>query len=196
MNLEDGKKLIKLARNSILTYFSHDKLKLEDTKKYQKEQGVFVTLTKNSELRGCIGFPVPVMPLQKAVIDAARAASFEDPRFPALQEKEINEICIEVSVLTIPEIIEVKSPDEYIKKIKIGKHGLIIRKGIFSGLLLPQVFIDYNSTPEQALEMTCQKAGLYKDAWKEEDSKIFIFSAQIFKEENPDGTIVEEKIEP
>ena len=194
MNLEQGKNLVKLARNSIITYFSHDNLDLEDTKKFQDKQGVFVTLTKNSKLRGCIGFPYPIMPLQKAVIEAARAAAFEDPRFPQVEEQEMNDVCVEVSVLTVPKLIEVDNAQEYLKKIKIGKHGLIIRKNIFSGLLLPQVFTDYNCTPEQALEMTCQKAGLNKDGWKSKDADIYRFSAQIFKEEKPNGKITEEKI--
>jgi hypothetical protein len=104
----------------------------------------------------------------------------------------MHDICVEVSVLTVPELIKADNPEEYLLKIKIGKHGLIIRKNIFSGLLLPQVFTDYNSTPLQALEMKCQKAGLSKDDWKS-DAQIYRFSAQIFKEEKPDGNVVEEK---
>jgi len=192
MNLKDGKKLVRLARNSILSSFSQEKLDLSETEEFQKKQGVFVTLTKKNKLRGCIGFPHPMLPLQEAVVEAAGAAAFDDPRFPKVQEQEMNDICVEISVLTVPKLIKVDKPEDYLKKIKIGKHGLIIKKNIFSGLLLPQVFTDYNSPPLKALEMTCQKAGLDKDAWKNK-ADIYSFSAQIFKEEKPNGNIVEEK---
>ena len=194
MNIKDGKLLVKLARNSILTYFSNKNISLDETSKFQDEQGVFITLTKHSKLRGCIGFPKAVYPLQRAIIEAARSAAFQDPRFPNVEESEMEDICIEVSVLTVPKLIEVEDYKEQLNKIELGKHGLIIRKNIFSGLLLPQVFIDHDSSPLEALEMTCQKSGLLKDAWKEKDAQIFSFSAQIFKEIEPNGEIVEEVI--
>ena len=82
--------------------------------KFKEKQGVFVTLNKNGQLRGCIGYPQPIMPLYKAVINAARAAAFEDPRFPAVRKDELKEISFELSVLTVPELIEAK-PEEYTK---------------------------------------------------------------------------------
>lgn len=194
MNLEDGKKLVKLSRDSIISFFSHSTLDISLTNNFQDKQGVFVTLTKQGRLRGCIGFAEPVFPLQKAIIEAARAAAFEDPRFPTVIEEEMQNICVEVSVLTVPELIKVEEVEDYPKYVVIGKHGLIIRKGIFSGLLLPQVFIDHESSPIQALEMTCQKAGMHHDTWKHKEVQIFRFSAQIFKELSPNGEIVEEKI--
>jgi hypothetical protein len=183
LSAEEGKQLLTLARKSIETYFSKAKLDLTPFEKFNKEQGVFVTLTIDGELRGCIGFPYPAHPLYKAVFEAARSAAFEDPRFPSLEKKELKEISVEISVLTVPQDIRVKSPEEYLKKIKIGEDGLIIKGRYTSGLLLPQVFTEYRCTPKQALEMTSQKAGMNNDAWKEPANKIFKFQAQIFKEQ-------------
>ncbi|MFH2021263.1 MAG: TIGR00296 family protein [archaeon] len=191
IQLSDGKTLVKSAREAILTYFSGKNLKI-DIDKFSELQGVFVTLTKYKRLRGCIGFPEPVYALKRGIIEAARAAAFEDPRFPAITQSEFDDVCVEVSVLTKPDLMIVGRPEEYLDKIEIGKHGLIIRDTYHSGLLLPQVFTDYNSTPKEALEMTCEKAGLSKDAWKNKGTKIYSFSAQIFKEEEPNGNIVEE----
>jgi uncharacterized protein (TIGR00296 family) len=179
---EEGKQLLDLARKSIETYFSKEELDLSKYKKFSKEQGVFVTLNEHDELRGCIGFPNPVFPLYKAVFTAARAAAFEDPRFSPVKKSELADIVIEISVLTVPEEMKVKKADEYIDRIKIGEDGLIIKAGYASGLLLPQVFVEYPSTPKQAIEMTCNKAGLPKDVWKDLSNKIFKFQAQIFSE--------------
>ena len=176
--------LINLARQSIDSFLHNTKLNLTKKLKesYSKEQGVFITLTIDNNLRGCIGYPEPILPLYKAIIQAAQAASFDDSRFPQLTKEEFKHIKIEISVLTIPELIDVKKPEDYIKQIKIGKDGLIIRSRFGSGLLLPQVFTEYNSTVEQALEMICQKANLSLDEWKNLDNKIYKFQAQIFLE--------------
>ncbi|MEM2130911.1 MAG: TIGR00296 family protein [Candidatus Woesearchaeota archaeon] len=178
-----GEQLIKYARESIEGYFSGVKPNIPDILKNEKEKkGVFVTLEKNSELRGCIGFPEPVFELKKAIYEAARAAAFKDPRFLPLEEDELNQITIEISLLTKPVLIEVEKPEEYLKKIIIGKHGLIIKNMYNSGLLLPQVFIELKCTTLQALEMVCEKAGLDKDAWQEQESQIYCFEAKIYSE--------------
>ncbi len=193
MNLEQGKKLIELARESI-----SNQLKGKDTeaakelqKEFSSKQGVFVTLNKQGELRGCIGFPEPIMALWKGVVEAAESAAFSDPRFKPITEEEFKEINIEVSVLTKPELLNVKSAEEYPEKIKIGKDGIIIRSNYGSGLLLPQVFTEHNSSPEEALKMTCQKAGIDSYAWKEEGVRIYTFQAQIFSEKGDE--IIEKK---
>lgn len=180
---EQGKKLLKLARESIKNYFDGKKTNIAPYKEFSEKQGVFVTLTIKGDLRGCIGYPEPIMPLNKAVVDAARSAAFNDPRFPSLEKHEFNKIKIEISVLTVPEEIKVKDSSEYLKKIKIGEDGLIIRSKWGSGLLLPQVFTEYKCDAEKALQMTCQKAGLNVNEWKDLDNKIFKFQAQIFSEE-------------
>lgn len=186
ISLDDGKNLVNLARHSIEAYFSGAVL---DIPEFAEKRGVFVTLHLFDKLRGCIGYPEPVYELSRAVIEAARAAAFKDPRFPKVKEEELEDITIEVSVLTKPKLIEAE-PSGYLGKIEIGKHGLIIRSALNSGLLLPQVFSEYQ-TAKQALEMTCQKAGLPIDAWTNQNNKIFTFSAQIFKELEPNGKIIE-----
>lgn len=179
---EDKTSLLKLARDSITSYFTKKDIDTSKVEKFSEKQGVFVTLEKNNELRGCIGFPEPYLPLNKAIIESAQSAAFSDPRFMPVQRKELDEIKIEISVLTVPELIKVKKPEEYLKKIKIGKDGLIIRGSYGSGLLLPQVFVEYKCDVQQALEMLCQKAGLPIDAWKNLDNKIYKFQAEIFHE--------------
>ena len=181
---EQGRQLLGLARRSIESYFTGEEIDLAEYEGFSEKQGVFVTLHEDGELRGCIGFPHPSFKLYKAVFDAARAAAFEDPRFLPLEKDELKKIDIEISVLTVPEEIKVTNPKEYLNNIEIGKDGLIIRSDHSSGLLLPQVFAEYKCTAEKALEMTCQKAGLPKDAWKDLSNRISKFQAQIFKEKS------------
>ena len=168
------KKIVKAARHAIESYFSKEDFSLKD---YNEKRGIFVTLYENGELRGCIGFIEPVE-LNKGIIDAARSAAFSDPRFPSVSKSELKEIKIEVSILTVPELVR------DIKEIKIGRDGLIIEEGWSKGLLLPQVFPEWNvKSVEDALGMTCEKAGLSKDRWKDKKNvKIYKFQTEIFKE--------------
>lgn len=144
-----------------------------DNEKY----GVFVTLTENGNLRGCIGYVVGVEPLINAIKTMAIEAAFNDPRFTPLRKSEFELIKIEISILSPME--EVKSFDE----IEIGKHGLMIKKSFYSGLLLPQVATEYNMDRKTFLEQVSMKAGLNKDAYKDPDSKLLKFSAYIFSED-------------
>ncbi len=181
---EDGRALIRLVRESIKAVFSGKDVEVSDEikGKYSEKLGVFVTLTIDGELRGCIGFPEPVFELYKSVVDAAKSAAFSDPRFGPLSEEEYGKIEVEISVLTKPELINVEKPEDYLRKIRIGEDGLIIRGLYGSGLLLPQVFTEYKCDAEQAFNMVCEKAGLDRDAWKDLNNKIYKFQAQIFKE--------------
>ncbi len=192
--LDDGKKLLILAKDAIKAHFNRKEITVpsELREKYSENQGVFVTLMKDFDLRGCIGFPEPIMPLVEGIIKAAQSAGFEDPRFEPLQKQELKEITFEISVLTQPEKINGK-PADYPKEIKIGRDGLIIRGSYGSGLLLPQVFTEYKCDPVMALEMTCQKAGMAADAWKDPSNSVYKFSAQIFMETS-DGEVKEKEI--
>jgi len=178
--------LIELARASILSGLGEKNdlstLKTKLMKDFSDRQGVFVTISKAGELRGCIGYPQPVLPLYEAVINAANSAAFEDPRFTPLDKGEYGSISVEVSVLSVPELIEVESTKEYPKKIKIGKDGLIVRSGGFSGLLLPQVATEQGWDSEEFLEHTCLKAGLSQDAWLDSKTEVLSFRAEIFKD--------------
>ena len=138
----DGIILVKTAIKAVTEFLSNDsriKLEPEFEKKFSFNSGVFVTLNKPDGLRGCIGFPMPVKKLSRAIVDGAIAAATEDPRFPAVTTKELDDITFEVTVLTPPMEIDVSDPIEYLSKIKVGRDGLIIRHSFSSGLLLPQV---------------------------------------------------------
>ncbi len=181
---EDGKFLVKLARETIETFIKEKKkLKVpENTPDSLKEElGVFVTLNKDGLLRGCIGYPEPIEPLVKAVIDVAISAAVNDPRFSPVTINELDDLEIEVSVLTKPVLIEAKKPEEYMEKIKIGEDGLIIERGPYKGLLLPQVAVEWGWNVEEFLYNTCVKAGLTADCWIYPDVKIYKFSSQIFQ---------------
>lgn len=193
LTLEEGKLLVTLARQTIETYLRSGKKPPapEGPAKLRKPYGVFVTLTKRGELRGCIGHPMPTMPLVEAVIDSAVSSAVGDPRFPPVTFDELPEVQIEVSVLTPPEPIKVKNPRDYLKHIEIGKHGLIIECAGRAGLLLPQVPIEWGWDVEEFLSQTCMKAGLMPDCWLRKDVRISRFSAQIFTEQGPGGPIKE-----
>ena len=191
INLSQGKKLIKLARDSISSYLSDSELKVNSDiqKEFSEVLGVFVTLNKDGELRGCIGFPEPVYPLFKGVSKAAQSAAFSDPRFPTVSSEELSNISIEVSVLTKPVKIEVKKASEYVEKVKVGRDGLIVRSSLGSGLLLPQVAIEYKWDSKEFLEHTCVKAGLSPDSWEDENIEIYKFQSLVFSEVTPKGEV-------
>jgi len=192
----DGVVLVKTARKAVTEFLSNgDRIKLESDleEKFSFNSGVFVTLNNPDGLRGCIGFPMPEKKLSHAIIEGAIAAATEDPRFPSVKTNELNDIVFEVTVLTPPVEIDVSDSMEYLKKIKVGRDGLIIRHSFSSGLLLPQVPVEYNWNVEEFLQHTCEKAGLASDTWKNESVKIEKFEGIIFKEETPNGTIVREE---
>ncbi len=162
---------------------------------FEKNTGVFVTINRypSLELRGCIGYPEPVYPLKEAIVKAAYGAT-RDPRFNPLSGEELDEVVVEVSILTPPSLIKVKDPKEYLKKVKIGRDGLIAERGPYRGLLLPQVPVEWNWEVEEFLSQTCMKAGLTPDAWLEKSSKFYAFQAEIFSEAAPKGDITRKEL--
>ena len=189
----DGVILVKTARKAVTEFLSNgNRMKLESDleKKFSFNSGVFVTLNNPDGLRGCIGFPMPDKKLSHGIIDAAISAATEDPRFSPVKTNELNGIRFEVTVLTPPIVVDVSDPMEYLEKIKVGRDGLIIRHSFSSGLLLPQVPVEYGWDVEEFLQHTCEKAGLSRDTWKNESVKIEKFEGIIFKEETPNGAIV------
>lgn len=144
------------------------------TEKLSENRGAFVCLHKKGMLRGCIGSLEASAPLYKTVEEMAEAAAFRDPRFRAVTEDELPYIDLEISVLT--PLRQIDDPNE----VQVGLHGIMIRKGFQSGLLLPQVATERNWDRVTFLEETCRKAGLHKDAWKEKDAEIYVFSADVF----------------
>ncbi|HSG83120.1 MAG: TIGR00296 family protein [Nitrosopumilus sp.] len=191
---DDGKELVKIARRAV-TKFLKTNSKIDDAEfnsKFDFSSGVFVTLNKQNSLRGCIGYPIPVKKLSDGLIDAAISAATQDTRFSPVSFDELDKITFEVTVLTPPVEIKVKEYADYLKEIQVGRDGLIVENSYSSGLLLPQVPMEYGWNVEEFLEYTCQKAGLGKDAWKDKDTKISRFEGVIFKEETPNGNIIRE----
>ena len=140
----------------------------------KENRGAFVTIHKRGQLRGCIGYIEGQGPLHKTIERMAEAAAFKDPRFTPVKENELPELELEISVLTpLKRITDVN-------EIQVGKHGIYIVKGMWAGLLLPQVATEYGWDRQTFLEHTCQKANLPSNAWKEKDTEIYIFSADIF----------------
>lgn len=196
LSLEEGKFLVQLARNAVEKYLkSKKRISVPEgtSEKLLQPCGVFVTINtirhKEKELRGCIGYPYPTTPLAQAVIETAISSATQDPRFYPLSLSELDTVVSEVSVLTPPQIIIVKKPNEYPSKIKVGEDGLIVEKGMFKGLLLPQVPVEWKWDEEEFLCQCCIKAGLPPDCWLLKDTKIYKFQAIIFEEEKPRGEV-------
>jgi len=173
---EEKKTLRQIAQSAIESRLKGAKPpKVELSGEHLREpRGAFVSLHKQDQLRGCIGNIHPTRPLHKVVEEMALAAAFDDSRFDPLTLQELRDLELEISVLT--PLQRVKE----IREIEVGKHGLYIKKGFYSGLLLPQVATDYNWDRQTFLEETCRKAGLPRNAWKEKGTEIYLFSADIF----------------
>ncbi len=189
----DGEILVKTARAVVTEYLKTRKkiILQEDFKsRFSYNSGVFVTLNKANDLRGCIGFPTPEKKLYQSLVDAAIASATTDPRFPPIKYEELKEILFEVTVLTPPIEVKVENTLEYPSKIKVGRDGLIVKWEFGSGLLLPQVPIEWGWNEEEFLNHTCEKAGAPHDCWKRRETKILRFEGIIFKETNPNGNVV------
>lgn len=171
--------LLTLARQTIAAKVRAEKAPAVEIpySRLQEERGAFVTLLKNRNLRGCIGYIKAAKPLWQSIQELAEFAAFYDPRFEPLDESELSEIVIEISVLSPLRKID------SIKKIKVRRHGLFIRLGNAHGLLLPQVAAKHNWDRETFLAHVCLKADLPRDAWRNPEAEIMIFEAQVFMEE-------------
>ena len=179
---DEGAMAVRSARTAIeFAVAKRPKASLNLTPVFSEKRGVFVTLTKSGSLRGCIGFPYPVMPLGEAIVHAAGAAALEDPRFPPVMRDELSAVSIEVTILTIPETVE-GEPEKRPEQVIVGKHGLIVRGIGTSGLLLPQVATDYGWDAKTFLDQTCMKAGLSGRCWTNKNIEILTFEGQIFSE--------------
>ncbi len=187
---EEGEIAVRAARKVIDSYVSQGVIpEIEFPPSFDKPSGVFTTIETfpDRQLRGCIGFPGPYFPLKEALVKSAIEAATSDPRFYPLSPEELDHIVVEVSLLTPPRLIEVKNPKEYLKKIVIGRDGLIVQKGFARGLLLPQVPVDEKWDVEEFLDYTCIKAGLARNCWKDKKTQIFSFSGEVFAEKMPRG---------
>ncbi|NDB92542.1 MAG: TIGR00296 family protein [Nitrososphaeria archaeon] len=193
---QDGQILVSTAREIVVEFVTTGKritLGKDIESKLSFDAGLFVTLNSKNDLRGCIGFPLP-RKISQALPEAAIAAATEDPRFSPVDKSELNKITFEVTILTPPEEIMINDKSKLPEKIKVGKDGLIIKQGHNSGLLLPQVPVEYGWNEQEFLSHTCQKAGLPSDCWMQKQTKVYSFEGIIFKEENPNGKIIREKL--
>jgi hypothetical protein len=173
---EEKKTLHQVAREAIERRLRGEKPPQIDIsgEHLRENRGAFVSLHKHGQLRGCVGTIQPNRPLYQVVEDMAMAAAFEDSRFSPLSTAELQDLDVEISVLTPLQKVE------NIDEIEVGKHGLYIKKGFYAGLLLPQVATEYNWDRVRFLEETCRKAGLPRNAWKEKGTEVYLFSADIF----------------
>lgn len=196
LNQKEGKFLVELARKAVEEYLKTGK-RVEPpenlSQKFLEHCGVFVTINalegEEKTLRGCIGLPYPTTPLAEAVIESAIDAATQDPRFPRVSLSELDHVVFEVSVLTPPQIVDVKSPKNYCTEIRVGEDGLIVERGYYKGLLLPQVPVEWKWDEETFLCQCCIKAGLAPDSWLVKGTKIYKFSAIIAEELSPKGEV-------
>ena len=198
---EEGVFLVKFARKAVEEYLKNGgimKAPEDAPPKLMERCGVFVTLNSlrhgRRELRGCIGFPYPTIPLAQAVIESAINSATQDPRFYPVSLGELDHIVFEVSVLTPPQLIEVEKPTDYPSKVKVGQDGLIVERGYYKGLLLPQVPIEWNWKEEEFICQCCVKAGMSPDSWVLKGTKIYKFQAIIFEEKSPKGEIEQKEL--
>ncbi|HMC22220.1 MAG TPA: AmmeMemoRadiSam system protein A [Thermoanaerobaculia bacterium] len=180
LNEEQRQRLLKLARTSIESILDGRSLPLSEgdyDEVLRRPAGAFVTLrTKRGDLRGCIGSIRAVEPLFKAVASSAVSAAFRDPRFFPVRPDEMPQLDVEISVMGPIESVR------DVAEIEVGRDGLIISKGRFAGLLLPQVATEYGWDREAFLDQTCIKAGLPAGSWRIEETRIEKFAAEVFGE--------------
>jgi uncharacterized protein (TIGR00296 family) len=193
---EEGEFIVKLARKAVEDYLKTGEVisPPEDVPaKLQQRCGAFVTINSlrhgKEELRGCIGYPYPTTILTQAVIECAISSATQDPRFYPISAEELDHIIFEVSILTPPEVVNMKNPADLPSKIKVGEDGLIVEKGFYKGLLLPQVAVEHGWDEEDFLCQCCVKAGLPPDSWLVRSTRVHKFQAIVFEEKAPRGKI-------
>lgn len=177
MKQDEKKLLLELARKSI----KKEEINVDDIPESLKEKkAVFVTLTIDNQLRGCIGHIFASAPLYQAVIDCAHSSAYSDPRFPPVSEEEINKLKIEISILTNPEKLEYKDKDDLLNKLT-HEHGVIIKKGMHSSTFLPSVW-EQLPKKEDFLGHLCMKAGLAADEWESGSLEVETYKVEKFEE--------------
>ncbi|MEM1889159.1 MAG: TIGR00296 family protein [Pyrobaculum sp.] len=196
-SLQEGGYLVKLARKSVEVYLKTGVVKLPEDPPGRfliDNYGVFTTIESvqgsRYELRGCIGYPEGYRNVLNATVHSAIAACCNDPRFPALTLEELSQVVFEVSVLS-PMVLLQEDPRSYLEYIQVGRHGLFIRRGFYSGLLLPQVAVEECWDVEEYLTHGCIKAWLPGDCWLDKKTRVYVYEAQIFREISPLGDVYE-----
>ncbi|OPY31316.1 MAG: hypothetical protein A4E32_01768 [Methanomassiliicoccales archaeon PtaU1.Bin124] len=196
MNDKEGQLAVRAARRAVESEVKGDKGgDLDLPESFREKRGVFVTLDTypDRELRGCIGYPEPTYPLGVALVRAAEAAC-HDPRFPPLRADELDKTVVEVSILTVPEEIKLRDRRQLPSQVRVGMDGLIMERGPYRGLLLPQVPVEWCWDSNTFLEQTCIKAGMTPDRWLDTSCRVYRFQAEIFSEEAPGGRVVRKEL--
>jgi len=190
MDDEKGVVAVQAARASVHSHVTGHASDFTFPAGFDHLAGAFVTLRRypSKDLRGCIGYPEPVMPLRDAIWEAAQAAC-HDPRFHPLEPGELDSITVEVTILTVPEPLAVNSPSDLPQTIRIGQDGLMIQKGGHRGLLLPQVPVEWGWDAELFLDNLCLKAGLPPGCWRQEHVRLRRFGGSVFAEVEPNGAV-------
>jgi AmmeMemoRadiSam system protein A len=171
-SIEERRILLGVAHQSILSAFTGRSPGAASSPHLSDPRGVFTTLYLGGDLRGCVGYAMPIAPLHRAVSETARAAAFEDSRFLPVTEEEAPRLGVSLSVLS--PLFPVQA-----EQVEVGRHGLVICLGVRRGLLLPQVPVEYDWDRETFLEQTCRKAGLPFDAWRK-GATLAAFTAEVF----------------
>jgi len=190
MELADGTAAVKAARRYAEAETKRETAEVSLSDGFSEKKGVFVTISEypSGDLRGCIGYPEPILPLKDA-LKLSAAAACHDPRFNDLTFVETKTCTFEVTVLTVPQKIQYGSPEELVSKIEVGRDGLILSYKGRRGLLLPQVPVEYGWDAEEFLKHLSMKAGFYPGTWKESGVTIEAFSGEIFTETSPGGEV-------
>ncbi|MCS6769056.1 MAG: TIGR00296 family protein [Candidatus Caldarchaeum sp.] len=197
MDDKTGATLVSIARRAVESYLRRGEIHRSDASGFLAERrGVFVSIYSypDRDLRGCVGFVRVDLPLAEATARAAVAAAFEDPRFPPLGHEELSKVVFEVSLLTPPEPIDVSLREKLPEHVVVGEDGLIIETPYGSGLLLPQVPVEYGWNAEEYLSHLCLKAGLDPTYWVYGKMRLSRFKAEVFMELEPRGPVERKKI--
>ncbi len=191
MNPGFGESAVALARSAVRSEVSGSEvMPIPSDPRFAEPSGAFVTLNvhPSGDLRGCIGYPLPSMPLGETIVESARAAC-HDPRFPPLSSGETDSVTVEVTVLSVPEEIAFSDPTELLRSVVVGRDGLILEFRGCRGLLLPQVPTEYGWDPRTYLEHLSMKAGLPPDAWTYPGVRVWAFTGEVWAERSPNGPV-------
>jgi AmmeMemoRadiSam system protein A len=179
---EECQTMLVVARHAIEAYIAGEAFDLDTLAQHvparlHETRAAFTTLFLDNQLRGCVGFALPLYPLYRTVAETAVSAAFLDPRFPPVTPEEVPRLHIEISLLSALQQVEV---EEVESRIQIGQHGLLVTHMGRRGLLLPQVAAEHGWDVRQFLENTCLKAGLHRNGWCEPGARLELFTAEIF----------------
>ncbi len=195
---EQGERLVKAARNSIELMiidplFQRDMIK-STVEQFEQRHGVFVTLRHypTMELRGNAGFARPLAPLGELLVDAAIAAGFEDSKFVSVSKHELDDLLVEVSVLSSP-VQVIGSEKKRLDSVQVGRDGLMVQYGHYGGLLLPAEAAENKWDKRRFMEEICRKVRIHANYWAQPNVKLYKFEAQLFREESPGGNVIEVK---